>query len=86
MCFIGDMTITCALRWGVAFVGIYSTMHCSPRRGTPFQVQGVFRETNLTRDRHCEESQVVALVLKDDSLVRYLPFTKTSEWRIPHVI
>ena len=35
------MTIACALRWGVASVGVYSTRLCSPRRGTPFQVQGV---------------------------------------------
>ena len=57
------MTIACALRWGVASVGVFSIGHCSPHRGTPFQVQGVCRETTLTRGRHCEESRVVALVL-----------------------
>ena len=30
------MTIACALRWGVASVGVYSIEHCSPRRGPPF--------------------------------------------------
>ena len=57
------MTIAYALRWGVAFVGVYSIRHCSPHRGTPFQVQGVCKETTLSRGRHCEESRVVALVL-----------------------
>ena len=69
MYFFGDMTIACALRWGIASVGIYSTGHCSPRRGTPFQVQGVCRETTLTRDLHCDESRVVALVL---TFVKYI--------------
>ena len=50
------MTIACALKWGVASIEVYSIRHCSPRRGTPFQVQGVCRETVLTRGRHCEES------------------------------
>ena len=69
MCFFGDMTIVCALRWGVAFVGVHSTRHCSPIHGTAFQVQGVCRATMLTRDRHCEESQVVALVF---TFVKYI--------------
>ena len=63
------MTIACALRWGVASVEVYSTGHCSPRRGTPFKVQGVCRETSLNRGRHCEESRVVALVL---TFVKYI--------------
>ena len=69
MCFFSDMAIACALRWGVSSVGVYSTGHCSPRRGTPFQVQGVCRETTLTRGHHCEESRVVALVL---TFVKYI--------------
>ena len=69
MCFFGDMTIACALRWEVASVGVYSTGHCSPCCGTPFQVQGVCKETALTRGHHCEESQVVALVL---TFVKYI--------------
>ena len=69
MCFFGDMTIACALRWGVASVGVCSIGHCSPRRGTPFQVQGVCREMTLTRGHHCEESRVVALVL---TFVKYI--------------
>ena len=67
--FFGDMTIACALRWGVAFVGVYSTGHWSPRHGTPFQVQRVCRETTLTRGLHFEESQVVDLVL---TFVKYI--------------
>ena len=69
MCFFGDMTIACALKWKVAFVGVYSTGHCSSRRGTSFQVQGVYSEMTLTRDRHCEESRAVALVL---TFVKYI--------------
>ena len=69
MCFFSDMTIACALRWGVAFVEVYYTRHCSPRSGTPFQVQGVCRETVLTRGRHREESRVLALVL---TFVKYI--------------
>ena len=63
------MTIACVLRWKVASVGVYSTRNCSPHRGTPFQVQGVCKEMALTRDCHCEESRVVALVL---TFVKYI--------------
>ena len=28
--------IACALRWGVALVGVNLTRHCSPHCGTPF--------------------------------------------------
>ena len=63
------MAIVCAFRWGIASVGVYSTRHCSPRHGTPFQIQGVCRETTLTRGCHCEESWVVALVL---TFVKYI--------------
>ena len=63
------MTIAFALRWVVVFVEVYSTGHCSPRCGIPFQVQGVCREMMLTRGRHCEESKVVALVL---TFVKYI--------------
>ena len=69
MCFFGDMTIVYALRWGVAYVRFYSTGYCSPRHETPFQVQGVYRETTLTQGRHCEESRVVALIL---TFVKYI--------------
>ena len=34
--------IACALRWGVALVEVTLTRHCSPRRGTPFQVQVMY--------------------------------------------
>ena len=63
------MTIACVHRWGVASIGFYSTRHYSPYRGTPFQVQGVCRETALPRGCHCEESWVVALVL---TFVKYI--------------
>ena len=69
MCFFGDMTIACALRWGVASVRVYFTKHCSPNRGTFSQVQGECRETALTQDRHCEETRVVALAL---TFVKYI--------------
>ena len=69
MCFFGDITTACALRWGVAYVGVYSIGHWSPRRGTPFQVQGVCRETTLTQGRHYKGSRVVALVL---TFVKYI--------------
>ena len=39
------MTIACAFRWGVALVGFHYVGHCLPHRGTPFQVQGMCRET-----------------------------------------
>ena len=63
------MTIACALRWGLAYVGFYSIEHCSPCHGTPIQIQGVCRETMLTRGRHCGESWVMALVL---TFVKYI--------------
>ena len=47
--------------WGVAIIGEFSTRHCLPRRGTPFQVQGVYGETTLLRDRDCEGGRHVAL-------------------------
>ena len=48
-------------RWGVAFVGEFSTRHCSPLRGTPFQVQEVYWETVLLRGRDYEGGRHVAL-------------------------
>ena len=35
----------------------FSTRHCSPRCGNPFQVQGLYRETTLLLDRDCEGGQ-----------------------------
>ena len=43
-------------------MGEFSTGHCSPGRGTPFQVQGVYRETALRRDRDYEGGRCVALI------------------------
>ena len=48
-------------RWGVALVGEFSTGHCSPYRGTPFQVQGVYKETVLLRGRDFKGGRHVAL-------------------------
>ena len=67
--FFGDRTIACAVRWGVASIGVYSIGHFSPRRGTPFQVQGVCKETTLTQDRHCKKSRVMVLVF---TFVKYI--------------
>ena len=53
--------IACALRWGVALVGVILTGHCLPRRRTPFQVQVMYRRLILIWDRRCEESRTVAL-------------------------
>ena len=53
--------ITCALRCGVALVGVILNGHCSPRRGTPFQVQVMYRRLTLIRDCSCEESRTMAL-------------------------
>ena len=53
--------IACALRWGVALVGVILTEHCSPHRGTPFKVKVMYRRLTLIRDCRCEESRTVAL-------------------------
>ena len=44
-----DMTIACALKWGVASVGVYFTWCGSPCMGKTFKVQDVHRWTTLTR-------------------------------------
>ena len=41
----------------------FSTGHCSPRYGTSFQVQRVYRETALQQGRDYEEDRCVALIL-----------------------
>ena len=64
--------IACALRWGVALVEVILTRHCSPRRGTPFQAQVMYRLLTLIRDRRCEESRTVAL---RNLFVKKLDFT-----------
>ena len=56
------VNIACALKWGVALVGVILTGHCSPHCGTPFQVQGLHRWTALKRGRDCEEGRHVALI------------------------
>ena len=43
-------SIACALRWGVIHVGDYHYWALlTPSWDSPFQVQGVFRKTTLTR-------------------------------------
>ena len=64
--------IACALRWGVALVGVILTGHCSPRRGTSFQVHVMYRRLTLIRDLRCEESRTVAL---RNLFVKKLDFT-----------
>ena len=54
--------IACSLRWGVALVRVILTGHCSPRRGTPFQVQGLHQWKALKRGRDCEEGRHVDLI------------------------
>ena len=53
--------IECVLRWGVVLVGAILTRHFSPRRGTPFQGQVMYRWLTLIQDRRCEESRTMAL-------------------------
>ena len=53
--------IAFTLRWGVALVGVILIGHCLPCRGTPFQVQVMYKQLTLIRDRRCEESRTVAL-------------------------
>ena len=41
---------------GVAPVGVILIGHCSPRRGTPFQVHVMYRKLIVIWDHRCEES------------------------------
>ena len=53
--------IACALRRGVALVGVILTGHCSPHRGTPFQVQVMYRRMTVIQDCRSEERRIVDL-------------------------
>ena len=57
---VWNMTIACALRWGVAFVGniLYWAWLTLYRK--TFQVQEIHRWTVLIRGRMSEESRFVA--------------------------
>ena len=57
-----NMTIACALRWGVASVENILYWTWLILYGKTFQVQGVHRWTTLIRARNCEEGQHVALI------------------------
>ena len=48
-------------RWGVVIVGKFFYWELLTCRGTPFQVQGVYRETTLLRGLDYEGGQHVAL-------------------------
>ena len=50
-----------ALRRGASLIGVILTRHCSPRHGTPFQVQVMYRWLTLIQDHRYDESQTVAL-------------------------
>ena len=53
------VTIACALRWGVALVGVISLLgFAHPRCGTPFKIH---EKTTLCRGREYKEGRVVAL-------------------------
>ena len=50
---------------------IFSTGHCSPRCGTSFQVQGVYRETALRRGRDYAEGRHVALMYVKRIVIKF---------------
>ena len=58
-----NMTIACALRWGVAFVGIFSIRRGSPFMGKTFQVQSKHQWTALIRGRSSTESRHMAFII-----------------------
>ena len=59
---VWDMTIACALRWGVALVENILYWAWLTFYGKTFQVHGVHRWTMLIRGRNYEEGQHVALI------------------------
>ena len=54
--------ITCALRWGVTFLGISLLGVAHPIWET-FQVHDRHRWTTLIQGHNCEESRIVALII-----------------------
>ena len=58
-----NMTITCALRWGVASVGIFSTGRDSPFMEKIFQVQDRHWWMALIRGRSSTESRHMAFII-----------------------
>ena len=59
---VWNMTIACALRWGVAYEGNILYWAWLTLYGKTFQVEGVHRWTTLIRGHGCEEGQHVALI------------------------
>ena len=55
-----NMALHVHLGGGEALVGVILIGHCSPHRGTFFQVQDMYRLLTLMWDRKCEESRTVA--------------------------
>ena len=57
-----NITIACALRWGVSLIEVLPT-----RRGSPYietvQVQDKHRRMVLIQGRNCEESRIMALII-----------------------
>ena len=57
-----NMTIACALKWGVATVGNILYWEWLTLYGKTFQVQGIHRWTTLIRGRNCKACQLVVLI------------------------
>ena len=58
-------------RRGVGLVGEFFYWYCSSRCGTPFQVQGVYREMALRRGRDYEEGRHVALMYVKRIVIKF---------------
>ena len=74
------MSLHVHLRWGVTLVGKFSIRHCSPRCGTPFHVQRVYKGTALRRGRDYEGDQCVALILLCKKSVLYKRIVTKFFW------
>ena len=57
------VNIACALRWGVAFVGITLLGVAHPIQGKTFQVRDMRRWTVLNRGHKGEESERVTFII-----------------------
>ena len=60
---VWNMTIACALRWGVASVENILYWAWLSLYGKIFKVQGVHRWMVLIRGCNCEESRIVVLIV-----------------------
>ena len=57
-----NKTIACALRWGVALVGVFSIGRGSPYMGN-ISGTGQTPEDGAYTSHNCEESQIMALIV-----------------------